>query len=108
MVPLLLAAGLPLARVAAASTAAARIFGLARKGALAPGNDADFAAYDLADARPVRARDMASKAGWTPFEGMPAVFPKHVFVRGHAVVREGNVVDAALLGREVEVEFGRP
>lgn len=104
MVPLMLAAGLPLARVAQASTAAARIFGLARKGTISPGNDADFAAYDLADVRPVRARDMASKAGWTPFEGLPAVFPKHVFVRGRAVVRDGVLVDALPAGRLVATQ----
>jgi len=103
LVPLMLGAGLPLARVASASTAAARIFGLAGKGALAPGSDADFAAYDLADVRPVRAHDMASKAGWTPFEGMPAVFPRHVSVRGLVLVAEGALVDEPPLGREVAI-----
>ena len=90
-----------LARLLDASVAAARAFGLATKGALAPGMDADFAAYDLADARPVRAADMASKAGWTPYEGMPAVFPRHVFLRGAPIVEEGRLVAAPGQGRFV-------
>lgn len=96
MVPLLLQAAvdgrLRLARVVEASTAAARIFGLPAKGALAPGNDADIVVVDLAAPRAVRASDMASKAGWTPFEGMPALFPSDVFVRGVRVVQDGRVV----------------
>ena len=84
-----------LTRLIDASTAAARVFGLTRKGGLQAGQDADFAVYDLADVRDVRASEMASRAGWTPFEGMPAVFPRHVFVRGEAVVSDG-----AFVGRE--------
>lgn len=83
---------IPLERLLDASVAAARLFGLARKGALAPGMDADFAVYDLRAERPVRVEDMASRAGWTPFEGLPAVFPEHVHVRGGALVEEGRFV----------------
>jgi hypothetical protein len=94
MIPLMLAAGLPPARVQEGSTAAASIFRLPGKGALAPGFDADFAAYDLDASRPVRAEEMASRAGWTPFEGMPAIFPTDVFVRGRAVVAGGILAEA--------------
>lgn len=91
-----------LERLLDASVAAARLFGLARKGALAPGMDADFAVYDLEREEPVRAANMASKAGWTPFEGMPAVFPRHVWLRGRAVVDEGRLVGAPGEGRFVK------
>jgi dihydroorotase len=91
----------PLARLLDASVAAARVFGLSRKGALAPGMDADFAVYDLAREEPVRASAMASKAGWTPFEGLPAVFPRHVFLRGGTVVEEGRLVGTPGAGRYV-------
>ncbi|MFA5860134.1 MAG: amidohydrolase family protein, partial [Candidatus Thermoplasmatota archaeon] len=105
LVPIVLARALeekaPIACIVAASTAAARVFRLPGKGALAPGNDADFAVYDLEDVSEVRAERMASRAGWTPFEGMRAIFPTDVFVRGEAVVAEGKIVDDAPRGRFV-------
>lgn len=91
----------PLERLLDASVAAARVFGLSRKGALAPGMDADFAVYDLADERPVRTGEMASRAGWTPFEGLPAVFPRHVSVRGAPVVEDARFVGRAGRGEYV-------
>jgi dihydroorotase len=102
LVPLLLALAkegrLPLARLADASTAAARVFRLPGKGVLGPGQDADFAAYDLGDVRSVRGEELASRAGWSPFEGMPAIFPTDVVVRGHAVVAGGTLVADAPRG----------
>lgn len=89
-----------LARLIDASRAAGRVFGLP-KGTLAAGYDADFAVYELTSERPVKASDMASKAGWTPFEGMPAVFPTDVFVRGQPVVADGGFVGAAGTGQYV-------
>ena len=94
--------GLP--RLLDASVAAARIFGLSRKGALAPGMDADFAVYDLDAPRPVRTAEMASRAGWTPFEGLAAVFPTHTYLRGAAVVEEGAFVGENVRGRFVKPE----
>ena len=90
-----------LARLLDASVAAARIFSLPGKGRIAAGHDADLAVYDLAAERPVRAQEMASKAGWTPFEGMPAVFPTHVMLRGERIVEEGVFVGRAGAGRFV-------
>lgn len=90
-----------LARLLHASVDAARAFGLARKGHLRPGADADFAVYDLDRWKPVEARDMASRAGWTPFEGMPAIFPQHVYLRGARVVEDGRLVGRAGTGRFV-------
>lgn len=90
-----------LERLLDASVAGARLFRLPGKGALAPGMDADFAVYHLEREEPVRAAAMASKAGWTPFEGMPAVFPRHVFLRGEAVVEDGTLVGRPGAGRFV-------
>ena len=91
----------PLERLLDASVAAARVFHLPGKGSLAPGMDADFAVYDLAREEPVRAARMASRAGWTPFEGLPAVFPTHVALRGTLVVDEGRLVGPPGAGRFV-------
>lgn len=105
LLPLMLARALdekaPLARIVAASTAAARVFALPCKGSLAPGMDADFAAYDLGAVTQVSAAKMASRAGWTPFEGMRAVFPTDVFVRGQPIVAHGELVEGAARGHFV-------
>ncbi|HEX2022275.1 MAG TPA: dihydroorotase, partial [Candidatus Thermoplasmatota archaeon] len=100
LLPHALAGRVPLARLLDASVAAARAFGLP-KGALRPGMDADFAVYSLEDARPVRAADMASKAGWTPFEGMPAIFPRAVYLRGRPIVEDGRFTGSRGVGRYV-------
>ena len=48
----------------------ARAYGLhPRKGALAPGSDADVVLVDPARERPIRREDVRSKAGWSAFEG---------------------------------------
>ena len=94
--------GLP--RLLAASVAAARIFSLPRKGALSPGYDADFAVYDLDAPQRVEREKMASRAGWTPFEGLSAVFPREVALRGDLVVSEGRFVGRAGSGRFVRPE----
>jgi len=39
----------------------------------------------------IRADRLHSRCGWTAFEGMPAVFPKAVFLRGEIVVENGSV-----------------
>ena len=38
----------------------------------------------------VRARDLHSRCGWTPFEGREAVFPSAVILGGEVVFREGD------------------
>lgn len=103
LVPLLVQAAvegrMPWARIPVISAGrAGEIFGLP-KGKLAPGYDADLAVYDLTRSRPVRAAELHSRAGWTPYEGMPAVFPTHVYVRGEPVIVEGELVGAQGLGR---------
>lgn len=93
LVPLLLARrDVPPAQVARASTEAASVFRLPGKGRLAPGYDADLAIYDLARVEPVTLDRLASRAGWSPFEGMPAVFPTDVYLRGEAIVKDGTCV----------------
>ncbi|MBW3581542.1 MAG: dihydroorotase [Euryarchaeota archaeon] len=104
MVPLMMArvarGTLPLATlVAAASTRPAGLMGL-NKGRIAPGLDADYAVYDLGAVERVDAARLHSKAGWSPFRGMEAVFPRHVVLRGQAVVTDGVAVGRPGLGQE--------
>ncbi|MBI1185770.1 MAG: dihydroorotase [Alphaproteobacteria bacterium] len=67
-----------------------RVFGIANKGRIALGYDADFTLVDLKAARTIRTADMASKAGWTPFDGFAAQgWPMATIVRGQIVMRDG-------------------
>lgn len=109
MVPLLLALAkegrVPFERVQEAACARpAEIFGLP-KGRFAPGYDADFAVFDLERPRAIRAADLHSRCGWTPYEGMPAVFPSDVFVRGEPVVEDGALAGPAGRGRFLDGTF---
>ena len=55
--------------VAAYSEAPARIYGLADKGRLEPGADADIVIVDPATRWTVKDEDVLSKAGWSPYSG---------------------------------------
>ncbi len=66
-----------------------RIFGIQNKGRIALGYDADFTIVDLQTSRTIEAQWIASKAGWTPFDGMKVTgWPIHTVIRGQLVVRD--------------------
>ncbi|MCQ8893807.1 MAG: dihydroorotase [Methanolinea sp.] len=66
----------------------ARILGIPKAG-YSTGERADFAIYPPGET-PVRGDELHSRAGWSPFEGMPAVFPDIVIMGGDIVYREGD------------------
>jgi len=68
------------------------IFKLPHKGSIEVGMDADIMTVDMREASTIRARNLHSKCGWTPYEGIPAVFPKRVFLRGQQVVQDWEFV----------------
>ena len=75
------------------SAGAQRIFGIVGKGRIAVGWDADFTIVDLAARRMIRHEDMATRAGWTPFDGMEAKgWPVATIIRGQIVMRDGEIV----------------
>ena len=75
------------------SAGAQRIFGIAGKGRLAVGWDADLTVVDLKARRTIRNADMATRVGWTPFDGMEARgWPIATIIRGEPVMREGQLV----------------
>ena len=83
------------------SQGAQRVFGAAGKGRLALGYDADLTIVDLKASRTITHADMASRVGWTPFDGMQAKgWPMATIVRGQVVMRDGEVI-APSLGRPV-------
>jgi dihydroorotase len=62
------------------------------KGKLEVGRDADFIVVDMKKTDPVRAEDLHSKCGWSPFEGFSAVFPSMVFIRGEKVIQDNQML----------------
>lgn len=74
-----------------------RVFGVAGKGRMAEGWDADLTLVDLHARWTVTHADMATRSGWTPFDGMEARGrPMATIVRGRVVMREGEVVAPGL------------
>jgi dihydroorotase len=74
-----------------------RIFGMADKGRLAEGFDGDITIVDLKARRTIRSEDMATRAGWTPFDGFEAKgWPVATIIRGRVVMRDDEVVAPAL------------
>jgi dihydroorotase len=66
-----------------------RVFGIAGKGRIARGYDADFTIVDLKARRTITHDWSASRCGWTPFDGMEAKgWPIATFVRGTMVMCE--------------------
>lgn len=70
-----------------------RVFGIANKGRIALGYDADFTLVDLNARRTIRNEDQATRAGWTPFDGFAATgWPMATIIRGRIVMRDGAVI----------------
>jgi dihydroorotase len=69
-----------------------RLFGIARKGRIAVGYDADFTVVDLRRRETITNDWIASKAGWTPYDGVTVTgWPIGTVVRGHVVMWEGSL-----------------
>jgi dihydroorotase len=86
-----------------------RIFGIAGKGRIAIGYDADFTVVDLKARWTIEEEWLASRCGWSPFTGMTLTGkPLGTIVRGNRVMWDGQLADAAT-GAPVRfeaVEFG--
>ena len=73
-----------------------RIFGIARKGRIASGYDADFTIVDLAAKRTIENDAIASRCGWTPYAGRSVTgWPKGTIIRGRRVMWEDEVLGEA-------------
>jgi dihydroorotase len=70
-----------------------RVFGIAGKGRIAQGYDADFTIVDLKARKTITHEWSASRCGWTPFDGMEAkAWPVATIVRGIMVMCDGGLV----------------
>ncbi len=73
-----------------------RLFGMAAKGRIAVGYDADLTVIDLKRRETITDRWIASRAGWTPYHGVSVTgWPVGTIVRGNKVMWEGNLVVSA-------------
>lgn len=73
------------------STAPARIYGLARKGEIAPGFDADLVLWDPTRRHCYGADDLHDNVGYNPWEGTEITgWPEIVLRRGDIVVADGT------------------
>ncbi|BCH10914.1 dihydroorotase [Mesorhizobium sp. 131-3-5] len=79
-----------------------RIFGMARKGRIAAGYDADFTVVDMKRRETITNAQAGSKAGWTPYDGKEVTgWPVGTVIRGRRVMWEGEIVTPGQ-GRAVE------
>ncbi|WP_018406093.1 dihydroorotase [Methylocystis rosea] len=75
------------------SAGPARLFGIAGKGRAAVGYDADLTIVDMKRRETIRNSWIASRVGWTPYDGKEVVgWPVGTFVRGAKVMWEGELV----------------
>ncbi len=75
------------------SHGANRVFGLADKGRMAEGYDADLTLVDLKARRTISHGAMATRSGWTPFDGFEAQgWPMATIIRGRVVMRDDEVI----------------
>jgi dihydroorotase len=101
LVPLMLdhvnAGRLSLARfVDLTSAGPARLFNIACKGRIAAGYDADFTVVDLKRSETITNAWVASRAGWTPYDGRRVTgWPVGTVVRGRPVMWQGELVTPA-------------
>ncbi len=87
------------------SAGPARLFGIARKGRIAVGYDADLTVVDLKRRETITNRWIKSRAGWTPYDGVDVtgwpvgtVRPRHARDVGGRTVRAGAWRGGAVSG----------
>ena len=72
-----------------------RVWGIAGKGRIAMGYHADFTLVDMNAERTIENSWLASRAGWSPYEGVQCKgWPVGTIIQGRQVMR-----DAQLLGK---------
>ena len=73
-----------------------RLFGIRGKGRIAVGYDADLAVVDLKRRVTLSNEMIASRCGWTPYDGVTVTgFPRGTFVRGSQVMWDGEILGPA-------------
>ena len=74
------------------SAGPARLYGIAAKGRIAAGYDADLTVVDLKRRETITDQWIASKSGWTPYAGVTVTgWPVGTVIRGRKVMWEGGL-----------------
>ena len=74
------------------STAVAKGYGIPKKGAIAPGYDADLVLVDLNNYHPVLREELQTKCRWSPFEGWNLTgWPVYTIVGGQVAYERGKL-----------------
>ncbi len=72
-----------------------RLFGVRNKGRIQLGYDADFTIVDLKKEQTIKNSWIASKCGYTPFDGMKVTgWPTHTILKGQVVMQDDSVIKA--------------
>ena len=84
--------------------------GLARKGSLLPGYDADLVIFDPKREKTISTETLHEAADWTPFAGMTVTgWPRTVLLRGRVVVEDeeyvGHPGDGQFVARKMKREI---
>jgi dihydroorotase len=75
------------------SAGPARIFGIAGKGAITAGFDADLTIVDLGARHSITNAEIASRCGWTPYDGLTVTgWPVAAILGGRVAMREGATI----------------
>jgi dihydroorotase len=73
-----------------------RLFGIAGKGRIAVGYDADLTIVDMQRRETITNDWVKSRAGWTPYDGVTVTgWPVGTIVRGNTVMWQSELVTAA-------------
>jgi dihydroorotase len=74
----------------------ARVYGIAGKGRIAGGYDADLTLVDMSARRVIEDTWIASRCGWTPYADWKVTgWPVATIIRGRIVMREDDIVAPA-------------
>ena len=74
------------------SAGPARVFGMANKGRIAAGYDADVTVVDMKRRETISNAWIASKSGWTPYDGINVTgWPVGTVIRGRKVMWDGEL-----------------
>ena len=85
-----------------------RIFGIACKGRIAAGYDADFTIVDMKRSETIKNSWIGSRAGWTPYDGKDVQgWPVGTIIRGNRVMWEGEIVTPSM-GEAVQFQEALP
>jgi dihydroorotase-like cyclic amidohydrolase len=89
------------------ATGPAKLFGLDRKGHLAPGYNADIVLVDPDVQWTISSERLLTRCRWTPFEGW-RVWGKvmQVYLRGQLAFADGKVLVKPGAGRQVRLASG--